>query len=935
MLILDNPDFILYRHSVEQARTYRKPTYGVKVSNIPSNYLTTSLQDLFCTCGSCDVVFGDSSISAKFQSQHYYAYVNFDSLENARLAVSKLNGHLVNGSTLSVKIQGSGSAVVSNGQPSSIATTISTVCTVKVTNISKIVTENNLREIFSFSNSVPLASVKLNQISSNPHNFAYVNYHSHVDADRAVIELNGCSTKCGSKLQVKHHRQSAIQPPVTTEAAVGGTVSQCTVKALITQGSTSSSELYSYFTNFGELKDEPKIRQGDPNFAYINFKSENSATNVAQYPSHKIGPGVTVKIRLSKTSSSQPVMAVTAPPRVHAPLFVPKHIPCNAVISSILTSSVEYAQYRNSIAPVSLICDKNGDGVVLFGESVNLPSAESVITSLIEKLQRQLNDKVLELPCMYVPAFSNPALVSSLAEIEQKCMVQLQVQYGSTCTKDVKSFSTMVSSKLVSHAAAAEVSSFGIALYQKKSTSGASNPPVSYVWSWKDDHHVYTQYDSVSSTKISEHYNSSPQGSLHLTIVTKLGSTSYVVDFATMKQTNLETGHIRKIKKSSLENPDSLTWFYEDDSKKMAPYSASECVQIEEMYLSSKPSDLVINGKVYTFDFTTLKQINKNTLYERKIERNAPHLKPMKESFFNLQIEGLQQNIVIAEKMLKEELDKAVVEKIHVLPTTTDNAFQTEVMTTLQKYFVLASVVGDTVQVRGVQGYVEKVMLIVREKTLDFEKECLARASSTPHSASVPSNWEVQTDKFALKEVLHSSSEWTEIENRFHKTLPSTGIVSIKRIQNKWLWDRYSFAKQRMSERNAGIVNEQMLFHGTRETPPEKIYNSEQGFDFRFSTKGMWGTGTYFAINASYSQSYSYSTIQGKQMILASVLTGETYRCPPDGSLKKPPIKPRKHGSFEDELFDSVSGQTKGSDVFIIYDHEKAYPYYLITFNRY
>ena len=75
-----------------------------------------------------------------------------------------------------------------------------------------------------------------------------------------------------------------------------------------------------------------------------------------------------------------------------------------------------------------------------------------------------------------------------------------------------------------------------------------------------------------------------------------------------------------------------------------------------------------------------------------------------------------------------------------------------------------------------------------------------------------------------------------------------------------------------------------------------------------------------------------YQSPQGKQIILALVLTGETYRCSPDGSLKKPPIKPRKYGSFEDELYDSVSGFTN-SNVFIIYDHEKAYPSYLITYS--
>ena len=201
----------------------------------------------------------------------------------------------------------------------------------------------------------------------------------------------------------------------------------------------------------------------------------------------------------------------------------------------------------------------------------------------------------------------------------------------------------------------------------------------------------------------------------------------------------------------------------------------------------------------------------------------------------------------------------------------------------------------------------------------------------------VPSSWEPQTDHFDIKELPRDGTEWKEVEDKVHKTLHCQTITSIKRIQNKWLWDRYSFAKQRMTGRNNGVTNELLLFHGTGETPPEKIYRSEQGFDFRFSTRGMWGTGTYFAVNASYSDNYCYrSPSHGKQMILASVLTGETYRCPPDGSLKKPPIKPRKCGArgFEDELYDSVSGHTGGSDVYIIYDHEKAYPSYLITYKH-
>ena len=76
-------------------------------------------------------------------------------------------------------------------------------------------------------------------------------------------------------------------------------------------------------------------------------------------------------------------------------------------------------------------------------------------------------------------------------------------------------------------------------------------------------------------------------------------------------------------------------------------------------------------------------------------------------------------------------------------------------------------------------------------------------------------------------------------------------------------------------------------------------------------------------------QSISEST---KQLILAKVLTGETYRCNPDSSLKKPPVKKHNSETFVDELYDSVSGHARGSDIFVIYDHDKTYPEYLITY---
>ena len=242
----------------------------------------------------------------------------------------------------------------------------------------------------------------------------------------------------------------------------------------------------------------------------------------------------------------------------------------------------------------------------------------------------------------------------------------------------------------------------------------------------------------------------------------------------------------------------------------------------------------------------------------------------------------------------------------------------------------------------GVKEYINRIDLQLQQEILMHKSDVVAQAVTKASATfETPDDWGPQTVKIELKTVTEKSSEWNRIQSHVNKTLPSAQILKLERIQNQWLWEKYTFSKQRMTEKNKGDVNEKELFHGTRGTPPEKVFKSEHGFDFRFSSHGMWGEGTYFAVNAQYSDRYAYSARDSKQIILAKVLTGETCHCPPDGSLKKPPVKPSQSRSrpnsssgevFEDERYDSVSGYANGSDIFVIYDHEKAYPTYLITY---
>ena len=201
----------------------------------------------------------------------------------------------------------------------------------------------------------------------------------------------------------------------------------------------------------------------------------------------------------------------------------------------------------------------------------------------------------------------------------------------------------------------------------------------------------------------------------------------------------------------------------------------------------------------------------------------------------------------------------------------------------------------------------------------------------------VSSNWTPQKNFLGLTPIDRSSKEWVQIKDRVHHTLKEANIIDIQQIHNKWLWDAYAQSRLRLSAKNGGItnINEMLLFHGTRQTRPEQIYNSEKGFDFRFSNQGLWGEGAYFAVNAQYSDRYAYEPSSGRrQFFLAMVLTGESYSCGEDRSLKKPPLKERNK-MFTDERYDSVHGKTGGSDIYVVYEHDKAYPAYLITYSLY
>ena len=689
-------------------------------------------------------------------------------------------------------------------------------------------------------------------------------------------------------------------------------------------GDLTGEDIEEIFSQFGKISEKPIVRPGESKYAYVNFQSPKEALAACKLNGTMIkGTKVRVKVTEKKGGGSSTHEC--------------KPFACDSLVAKLL-ASVKYQDQLEKISQTQQVTVKrmkSGNGFNLWGDPTNIAAAENCIGLLADKVMVEVDQQPFTLPCLVVPLFQNQEILKQAAFIEEKYGVEFcLIDQSTQCPLGIAEFGSKVSDVFSSTTETPGVSFFSNYV---TSTTPSAAVNTEYLWLWENDKGVYTPYSPEICGTLSQAFIVSPRCQFPCEVPTKQGIIKYTIDFASMTQTNAKTGNPRNIKLQA----GTPTWHYQDDHKKYVPYNSQDSAEIEKMYKSHNTSMLTINGRVYAFDFDNMEQINDTTKHTRPIRRQlAPNENSVIEPKLGLQVRGLKPNLHVAVKEFESELMAVVVVRPHTLPPESDGTLQLSLLQTTSQYLVSTNITGDTFEVKGVQGYVDKVSLQVRQEMLAYKEKVLAQRS-TPRAlgrtVEVPRHWDPQTEKVVLKPVSSGSKEWNAISSRVRKTLPSAQVVSVERIQNQWLWEKYHFSKQRMSEKYEGIVNEKDLFHGTSSTPPEKIFKSEQGFDFRFCSRGVWGTGTYFAVNASYSNNYAYTTGAKKQMILAKVLTGETCQCNPDSSLKKPPVKSRSklggsRNTFEDELYDSVKGHTNGSDIFVIYDHEKAYPAYLITY---
>ena len=475
-------------------------------------------------------------------------------------------------------------------------------------------------------------------------------------------------------------------------------------------------------------------------------------------------------------------------------------------------------------------------------------------------------------------------------------------------------------------------------IHAAPSIAAASSPHVSN-WQWCNDQGSFSYYSSDVSSKLTTAYQSNPKGSVQISIC----GTMYIIDFAKMVQINPNTGYSRPIV-SMLSAASDIQWVYQEGST-FLPYTAEDSKALESMYQSNSPQSLGIRGNTYTFDFNQMCQANVSSGYKRQIDRRqiAASAAGRNADGLTLTLQGLsRENLAAAEATVLAKLQDSVKSLvIESLPKNMPADLEKKIHQIANKNAVMCSFEerlkrGKKHRVLKLEGFhfkLQTAVSAIQEEILAFH----ANWVSPEEEFTPPLEWVNQTKTTELFNVPQGSPEWQLVEGEFAKTMGANKVSSISRIQNTWIWKKYAFQKKRMHTKNGGRVNEMQLFHGTGTNDPKNIYEGEDGFDMRYSRQGLWGVANYFAVNASYSHSYAHTSSHGRQMFLVKVLTGDSHGCPSNNTLRMPPAKtsPQSGGvQMAGAKYDTVTGNTGGSQVFMTYDNDKAYPAYLITYSN-
>ena len=570
----------------------------------------------------------------------------------------------------------------------------------------------------------------------------------------------------------------------------------------------------------------------------------------------------------------------------------------------------------------------------LSGNQSGIIQVEKELLSLERQLQAALKIQYMDCNCMFVPLFLSANVASVLTEVENSQHIDISIVEHTGAHLSVKEFSQRLRQQdpgqLLS---VTNLAQFGI-----------PNVPiyVNFTWKVKDNRGQVMVLDTALNQHLNEFYYSSKDKA-----TIDLNGNQCVVDVSSLELTNVSSGETFIL----IKEPQQPTWSYAIEANQFIKHEASDSKALEYLYRYGG-SFVTLAGNKHTLDLSKMHQVDLETGERVAVKRHPVMAQGVVPEYsITIAVRGLSDELSTTMKAVQEKL-RSFLSSVTVtsdfmstVPQDWQEIILIQLLNTARQYCLRIGSFGVEsgklkIQLKGTKDVLDKVQIQLKEQCLELQHHVISHALLQQSQAAAdidryPPEWEAQEEDIELFEVQEGSSEWKGVKSLMKQTIPKVSIHRIERVQNQKLWDKYALEMKHMSERNGGTVNEKFLFHGTRNTSPGTILISVRGIDFRYSRRDyqlLWGTGAYFAVNASYSDNYCYidQTHNVKQLLLVKVLTGNScsYGRTNDSSLTKPP--PLSQGSHL--LYDTVNGFTNGSCVYVVYDHDRAYPAYLISY---
>ena len=466
--------------------------------------------------------------------------------------------------------------------------------------------------------------------------------------------------------------------------------------------------------------------------------------------------------------------------------------------------------------------------------------------------------------------------------------------------------------------------------------------PELYTWSFINKHSILEPLPASVNELLNNWYRLQISGQEQF----QFNGVPYIADLSAMTLMDTVSGETVSLYKES-QSPYWL--FAQDQQQDFLNFVRSDSDAIESMYRYGG-SNITLSGVNHLIDFTSMHQMSLSTGKTSLIKRCPPPLSSVLPDYTcHLVVTGSPDSLGEVTMEIMKQLDALCTRteftcKLPGISQYWRDVIAVHAFNMFRQFCVkVDNLQGNNgvlmAQLQGERDYCGKVKVHVKEQLLDLLQSVMTQESSARSNPSIkiifPPEWGPQQLNVEFKPIRRSSQEWSDIEGMVHKTLPAARLVQIDRVQNRQLWEKYALEKGHMNQRNNGLLNEKLLFHGTRKNDPRSVVQSLRGIDFRCSRRDhqlLWGTGAYFAANANYSNRYSYhnAQLQAWQMIIVKVLTGNScsYR-KPNPSLTRPP--PLFAGS--NLLYDTVCGCSGGSDIYVVYDQDRAYPAYIISYH--